>query len=142
MGHKRVEHRREKSPDCVGGHFHSAGDAPGYDRRRRARKSKMKDPTGVSLSLKYKVIVTFTVFGVGGVVVVAADIRAAFFSGRSLRNPRVVRRGASIKIHFRPKGDIVSKLIFLDCQRQSRKKRWKRFRAFESFGQRSLIQPT
>ena len=53
---------------------------------------------------------------VGGVVVVADDIRVAFFNGRSLRKPRVVRRGASIKIHFRPNGAIVPKLIFLGCK--------------------------
>ena len=40
----------------------------------------------------------------------------AFFNGRSLWKPRVVRRGASIKIHFRPNGAIVPKLIFLGCK--------------------------
>ena len=48
--------------------------------------------------------------------IVADDIRVAFFNGRSLRKPRVVRRGASIKIHFRPNGAIVPKLIFLGCK--------------------------
>ena len=43
--------------------------------------------------------------------IVADDIRVAFFNGRSLRKPRVVRRGASIQIHFRPNGAIVPKVI-------------------------------
>ena len=34
--------------------------------------------------------------------IVADDIRVAFFNGRSLRKPRVVRRGASIKNPFPP----------------------------------------